>query len=424
MSAYKSRIVDAILQRKLEAIGAVLLQGPRSCGKTTTGEKVAKSVIYMTSPEGMTANIDFVSMQPQKLLKGATPRLIDEWQIAPRLWDVIRFEVDHRQLPGQFILTGSAVPAATEKIFHSGTGRIARLNMRTMTLFESGESNGEVALKSLFDGDDKIEGISELCLEDIAYLICRGGWPASLNLPKKGALKNAHDYVESIAKSELLNVGRKHQNAKTIKALLRTYAQRTGTSASVQVMQEDLETTLGKRLAENTIIRNLEELRKIFVIEDLPAWRPSLQTKTPVRSAPARYLTDPSIASAALGLSPENMWDDLNAFTLLFKTLAVRDLRVYAQSLDGCVYHYRDKTGDKIDAVVECRNGRYGLIEIKLGASEAVEYGASTLKKVAGKLDTTKMKEPSFLMVLTGVGRYAYKREDGVLVVPIGCLKN
>ncbi len=424
MNAYKPRIIDTILQQELEAIGAVLLQGVKACGKTTTSEQVAKSALYVTEPNLRAQIFEQSALQPRLLLKGATPRLIDEWQFAPNLWDTARFEVDHRQAPGQFILTESSVPADTSHIFHSGTGRIARVTMRTMTLFESGESNGEVSLKNLFDGDDEIEGISELRLEDIAYLICRGGWPASLNLSKKGALGSVHDYVESVAKSELLNVGRKHQNPKTIRALLRTYARFTGTSASVQMMQEDLKTTLGKQLAENTIVRYLEELRAIFVIEEVPAWYPRLLTKTPVRSAATHYLSDPSLGSVALGFCPEKLWDDLNVFTLLFKTMAMRDLRVYAQSFDGHVYHYRDKTGDKIDAVIELRNGHYGLIEINLGSEEAVNGAARRLQKIVKKIDTARTKAPSFLMVLTGVGRYAYKREDGVLVVPIGCLKN
>lgn len=421
---YRPRIVDNILNRKLEGIGAVLIEGPKLCGKTTTAEQVAKSVLYMAKPDEMQENIQLANLKPQLLLDGATPRLIDEWQIAPKLWDAVRFEVDHRSLPGQFVLTGSAVPADRSTIFHSGTGRIAWLKMRTMSLFESGDSNGQVSLKNLFDGETDVESKNDLSLENIAFLTCRGGWPTALDKPEHIALDRAFDYYDAIVNVDISRVDGIKREPERSKLLMRSYARHQGASVSLGVLRADIASNDEENVSENTVLSYLNALKQIFVIEDLAAWNPNLRSKTAVRKADTRFFSDPSIATASLGLGPNDLLKDLKSFGFFFETMCIRDLRVYADALSGTLYHYRDKNSLECDAVVHLRNGSYGLIEIKLGGDPLIEEGARTLKELASKIDTDKMPKPSFLMVLTAVGRYAYRRQDGVLVVPIGCLKD
>lgn len=421
---YRPRVLDSLLKRKLEGIGAVLLEGPKLCGKTTTAEQFANSVLYMANPEDREENIQMASIRPSLLLKGETPRLIDEWQLAPKLWDAVRFEVDHRAKTGQFILTGSAVPADRSSIFHTGTGRVAWLRMRTMSLFESGESNGQVSLSRLFKGDLNVEGVSDLSLEDIAYLACRGGWPTALGQSRQASLDRAFDYYDAVVNVDVSRVDGVKREPERTKLLMRSYARNLGTSVSVSVLRNDMISNDEKNLSESTVLSYLNVLKQIFVIEDLPAWNPNIRSKTSIRTTDTRYFSDPSIASAALGLGPEDLLNDLKTFGFLFETLCIRDLRVYTDALLGTVYHYRDKNGLECDAVLHLRNGQYGLVEIKLGGDKLIEEGASTLKALAKKIDLEKMSEPSFLMVLTAVGRYAYQREDGVLVVPLGCLKD
>lgn len=421
---YRPRVLDNLLKRKLEGIGAVLIEGPKLCGKTTTAEQFANSILYMANPEDREENIQMANIKPSLLLKGATPRLIDEWQLAPKLWDAVRFEVDHRAQVGQFILTGSAVPADRSTIFHTGTGRIAWLKMRTMSLFESGDSNGQVSLSTLFNGDLNIEGVNNLGIEDIAYLICRGGWPTAVDQPRQSSLDRAFDYYDAIVNVDVSRVDGIKREPERSKLLMRSYARNLGNSVSVSVLRNDMLNNDEKNLSETTVLSYLNALKQIFVIEDLPAWNPNLRSKTSIRTADTRYFSDPSIATAALGLGPDDLLNDLKTFGFLFETLCIRDLRVYTDALLGTVYHYRDKNNLECDAVLHLRNGHYGLVEIKLGGDKFIEEGASTLKALASKIDLQKMREPSFLMVLTAVGRYAYQRDDGVLVVPIGCLKN
>ncbi len=369
----------------------------------------------------------------KKLLEGDNPRLIDEWQVAPKFWDDIRFDVDHRDGDGFYMLTGSTVPPKIDKgndeekeIVHSGTGRIARLTMRPMSLFESGESNGEISLKALFNGEsDELYSENDLDLSRIAYLICRGGWPKATLQSEDIALDRAIEYFDAVANVDASKADGVQRDPERVKRLMRSYARQQGAQTALSVIREDMLANDSSTLDEDTVNSYIKALKKIFVIEDMHAWNPNLRSKTAIRTSDTRYYVDPSVATAALGLGPQDLINDLETMGLFFETLCVRDLRVYADALDGEVYHYRDKSGLECDAVLHLRNGKYGLIEIKLGGDDLISAGAETLKELSDKIDTTKMKNPSFLMVLTGTGDFAYRREeDGVFVVPIGCLRD
>lgn len=422
MKEYKKRIADTILKNKLEGVGAVLIEGPKWCGKTTTAEQQAKSIIYMDDVEEGTNWVKLAGINPNGVLSGDVPRLIDEWQLAPRLWDAIRYQVDHRGEEGQFILTGSAVPVENDEIKHSGTGRISWLTMRPMSLWESGESNGSVSLNELFNGSKEIFAHNELTLENVAYLICRGGWPRASMQKESVALGRAFDYYDAVVKNDISRIDGVKRDAERARRIMRSYARHQGTQTTIGAIAEDVRAN--DVVDDKTIYSYISALKKIFVIEDMPAWNPNLRSKTAIRTSDNRYFVDPSIATAALGLGPNDLINDLNTYGLFFETLCVRDLRVFADALDGEIFHYRDKNGLECDAVIHLRNGSYGLIEIKLGGDKLIEEGANTLMKLASKIDTTKMKSPSFLMILTAVGKYAYRREDGIYIVPIGCLKN
>ncbi len=378
----------------------------------------------MDNPSEKEQNLSLARINPLRLLKGDTPRLIDEWQLAPTLWDTIRYEVDQRAKMGQFILTGSAVPPDTKEITHSGTGRFSWLMMRPMSLFESGDSSGEVSLKELFSGNLDVDGENQNDIEKLAFLICRGGWPGAIGLKEKAALQQAFDYYDGVVKSDINRADGNNKNEERVKRIMRSFARNQGSQAANTVIAGDILANDSASINEDTVHTYIDALKKIFVIEDMRAWNPNLRSKSAIRTSDTRYYVDPSIAAASLGVGPDDLINDLNTYGLFFETLCVRDLRVFAQSLDGSVYHYKDNTGLECDAVVHLRNGKYGLIEIKIGGETLINEGAANLKKLADKIDTTKMKTPSFLMVLTGVGQYAYKREDGVLVVPIGCLRN
>lgn len=425
MENYKPRLADKTLQRKLKGKGAVLIQGPKWCGKTTTAEQMAKSILYMSKPDDVKSNLIAADINPSKLLEGDIPRLIDEWQIAPKLWDAVRFEVDHRKGMGQFILTGSAVPPDDDEIFHTGTGRFAWIKMRPMSLFESGESSGEISLKAMFDQPEQI--LAENKIDDIdklAFLICRGGWPGAIDMEDEIALDQAFDYYDAVVNTDISRVDNVKRDSERAKRLMKSYARHQGTQTAYTVLRDDILANEAENLTEDTVYSYTNALRKIFVIEDMPAWNPNLRSKTAIRTSDTRYFTDPSIATASLGLGPNDLVKDLNTMGLFFETMCIRDLRVYAESIDGKVYHYRDKSGLECDAVIHLRNGSFGLIEIKLGGDHLIEEGAENLKKFSKKIDTSKMKAPAFMMVLTGTGKYAYRREDGVYVVPVGCLKD
>ena len=424
MKAYKKRIADEVIKKKLKGKGAVLVEGAKWCGKTTTSEELSGSVLYMSKPDNMKQNLMLAEINPSLLLEGETPRLIDEWQIAPKLWDAVRYEVDHRNEEGQFILTGSAVPASMNEVQHTGTGRFAWVRMRPMSLFESGESNGSVRLSELFQSPEQIAAINPMDLKQIAFLVCRGGWPRATFLEDEIALEQAYDYYDAIINQDISRVDGVKRDAERVKTLMRSYARNQGAQAPNTTLKADMMANDADTLDEDTVFSYVNALKKIFVIEDMPAWNPNLRSKTAIRTSDTRYFTDPSIGVAALGLGPDDLIGDLDTFGLMFECMCIRDLRVYADALGGGVYHYRDKSGLECDAVVHLRNGSYGLIEIKLGGNQAIEHGVKTLKQLAGKIDTDKMKSPAFLMVLTAVGGYAYRREDGVYLVPIGCLRD
>ena len=421
---YRPRIADRLLERKLKGKGAVLLEGAKWCGKTTTAEQICRSVLYMSEPGKRDQNIQLAHINPALLLSGDKPRLIDEWQVAPTLWDAVRFDADHSNQLGLYVLTGSSVPPDMSEVFHSGTGRFAWLRMRPMSLWESGESTGDVSLKQIFDGEGNIAGVSHLDLERVAFITCRGGWPLSVDMEDEIALDQAFDYVSAVEKRDIQALDGVERDPVRVHRLLRSYSRHQGTQISNAAIRDDLSENEGESLDVETIASYIKALKRIFVIEETEAWNPNLRSKTAIRTSDTRYFTDPSIATASLGIGPADLISDLNTFGLIFETLCMRDLRVYAEALNGNVYHYRDKDGLECDAVVHLRDGRYGLVEIKLGGAKLIEEGAASLKTLASKIDTTKMNQPSFLMVLTATGDYAFKREDGVLVVPIGSLKD
>lgn len=425
MKEYKPRIADKILEYKLDAMGAVLIEGAKYCGKTTLACQHAKSVLYMADPDSREQNLILAQTNIGRLLKGYTPRLIDEWQLAPKLWDAVRNEVDKRDSDGQFILTGSAVPADTKDIFHTGTGRISWLKLRTMSLWESGDSTGEISLSSLFEETTDIDGSSTIDIDRLAFLTCRGGWPkATLKSNPQASLLQAEEYFEAVVRSDISRADGVQRDEGLARKLMRSYARNQGTQATVSTFVADLSVNRST-VSETTVYSYINALKSIFVLEDSMAWNPNLRSKTAVRTSDTRYFSDPSIATAALGLGPNDLITDLNTFGLIFETLCIRDLRVYADSMRGKIYHYRDKNGLECDAVIHLKNGKYGLVEVKLGGEKLIDEGAANLVKLAEKIDISKMRAPSFMMVLTGVGQYAYRRpSDGVLVVPIGSLRN
>ncbi len=425
MEGYRNRIADEVLQKKLEAKGAVLIEGPKGCGKTTTAEMRASSIIYINDPKRIKQNLALAEIDPEALLEGDNPRLIDEWQLAPKLWDAVRFSVDHRRNFGLYILTGSAVPADTSEIHHTGTGRFSWMKMRPMSLFESGESTGEVSLSALFDNPQcAVRGKSSLSLNEIAFLICRGGWPPAIDVSESIALRQSADYVDAVIEEDVSRVDGVKKNPSLVRRLMKSLARNQGSQVTIERLIDDISVNETMESSRNTISSYIAALKKIFVIEDMEAWNPNLRSKTAIRTSDTRYFIDPSIATASLRLGPGDLVADLETMGFMFETLAARDLRVYADALDADVYHYRDKTGLECDAVIHCRNGKYGLIEVKLGGEENIEKGAVSLKVLRERIDCDRMNAPSFLMVLTAVGNMAYRRPDGVLVVPVGTLKN
>lgn len=418
---YLKRIADRVLQDRLAASGAVLIEGPKWCGKTRTALENSKSHLFMQDPDKAISYLKAADTKPSLLLKGDTPRLLDEWQTAPVLWDAVRFMVDQRGKSGQFILTGSAVPK-DNVVQHTGTGRISRLLMRPMSLYESMESNGSVSLKALFDGETEIDNFSTLTIEQITFAIVRGGWPASIGKSEKIALRHAIDYVEAIISADVSRVDGIEKNPVRVRALLRSLSRNISTLATIRTIHDDI--AMGdadESISEKTISQYLGALDRIFVTENLPAWNPALRSKTAIRTSPKRQFVDPSIAAAVMRLTPSRLLEDFNYFGFLFESLCDRDLRIYAEAIDGQVFHYRDASGLEADAVIALNDGRWAAVEVKLGSKE-IEDAAVHLLELKNKVNTEKMREPSFLMILTG-SEIAYRREDGVYVVPLGCLK-
>ena len=429
MNEYKQRIADGLLVEKLSYMGAVLVRGAKWCGKTTTSRQIAKSSVFLADSRKGAANRLLAQQRPDRLLSGAYPRLIDEWQEVPSLWDAIRATVDETGNRGMFILTGSAVPPqvdeddARREVRHTGTGRIARLTMRPMTIWESGDVKGTVSFADLFEGKDVVGSPSELQLEDVAELICRGGWPGAMGLKGRAARGPAKEYFEAICETDISRVDDTLRDPLRVRGVMKSLSRLQGTQSSASVICGDVKANDVSTLTEDTVYSYLKALKKIFVTEDLEAWCPNLRCKTPVRTADTRYFTDPSIAVAALGIGPNELLNDLPTYGLFFETLAIRDLRTYAEELGGRLYHYHDKSGLECDAVMRLENGKYGLIEVKTGGEALVAKGTVSLKKLAEKIDTTKMPKPSFMMVLTADGDFAFRNDDGILVCPIGCLK-
>jgi len=417
---YLPRIADKVLDTALETTGAVLIEGPKWCGKTRTAGELAKSIIYMQDPDYRNSYQKTADIKPSLLLKGDTPRLIDEWQMAPVLWDAVRFAVDQRQLTGQFILTGSATPK-DNVVAHTGTGRISRMHMRPMSLFESKESNGSISLKELFDDKTDGDAISSLSIEALAYALTRGGWPASMDEKDSIALQRSYNYVEAVINADISEVDGVEKSPARVRTLMRSLARNISTPATLKTLHSDLAGD-EEIISEKTISSYLNALRRIFVVEDLPAWSPAMRSKTTIRTASKRHFCDPSVATAVLRATPESLLQDFNTFGLLFESLCVRDLRVYAQAIDGEVFHYRDRNGLEADAVIHLKDGRWGAVEVKMGAKE-IEVAAVNLNTLRDKVNLSKMQEPSFLMVLTAT-EFGYRREDGVYIVPIGCLRD
>jgi len=401
-------------------MGAVLVEGAKWCGKTSTARQIAGSILMLQDPDQQEKYKIATQTKPSLLLRGDTPRLLDEWQMYPVLWDAVRFAVDQRGEAGQFILTGSAVPTDGATM-HTGTGRITRMLMRPMSFYESGDSTGEVSLKTLFNGKPDIEGFSKLSIERIAYLICRGGWPGTIQLDEKAALHVATAYLEAVVNADIQRVDGIEKNPDRVRLLLRSLARNICTLATAKTIIDDVAAN-EVSMTEKTYTSYMNALKRIFVVENSPAWQPSLRSKTAIRSSEKRNFVDPSNGIAALQASPDNLLDDFETFGFFFESLCTRDIRVYSQALGGDVYHYRDRSGLEADMIIRLHNGQWAAIEVKMG-SKQIDEAAGHLIALRERIDTSRVGEPAFLMVLTG-GEYAYKRKDGVLNVPIGCLKD
>jgi len=418
---YLPRIADKVLELALKTSGAVLIAGPKWCGKTRTAEKISKSVLYMQDPDHYAEYKLLASAKPSKLLEGETPRLLDEWQVAPVLWNAVRFAVDKRKKRGQFILTGSVVPPQTNDL-HTGTGRICRMTMRTMSLFESEESTGQISLTDLFNGETDMSGESRLSVEQLAFILTRGGWPeAVIEKKQKYALQMIYHYLDAVANQDISSIDGIERNPDRVYSLLRSMSRNISTQAATSTLVKDLLTN-DESLSNKTIDDYISALKKLYVVEDLPAWSPQLRSKRAIRTTAKRHFADPSIAAASLRADANKLIKDFKTFGFLFESLCIRDLRIYADSIDGKVYHYRDQLDNEIDAIVQLKDERWGAVEIKMGAGE-IEKAAENLIKFSNNIDITKMQKPSFLMVLTAA-EFAFQMENGVWVVPLACLKN
>ncbi len=420
MKKYYPRIMDKVIENEMKAFGGVLINGPKWCGKTTTAKQHAQSVLNMQDPAQKKNYLATAKINPAILLQGETPRLIDEWQLAPELWDSIRQSIDEKQREGLYILTGSSKVDAS-KISHSGIGRISRLLMRTMSLYESNDSNGSVRLSDLFDGKGFEMAQSQLSILDIATRIVRGGWPSSLDKNLAIARKQVAGYINTIAQSEIQTVdGVERDSAKTF-AVLKSLARHTATQASDAVIIEDVAHNYAS-IHRNTFSDYLKALRDLYIIEDLPAWSPKLRSKTTIRTAHTRHFIDPAFAASLLDASPDDLMRDIETFGLLFESLVIRDLRIYTDYLGGSISHYRDKTGLEADAIIHLNDGRWAAVEVKLGSHD-IDAAAEHLIRLKNKVDSPKSGGPAFLLVVTG-SEFGYQRDDGVYVVPIGCLRH
>ena len=426
MDKYLKRCVDTRLKDKLDSSGAVWIKGPKWCGKSTTAEQIAKSCVYMQSRKDRDQNIALAKNAPEVFLTGKTPRLIDEWQIIPFIWDDIRYEIDKRDTFGQFILTGSATPLTSkeeQEIQHSGVGRISTIVMRTMSLFESLDSNGTISLGSLFKGEKVAPATCDKILNDYAQYACRGGWPKSVGASEKVSIEIARNYYSGLIENDIKDIDGASRDTDKLKAFMRSYARNISTECSIQTLANDIKEYDNKTVSDETIRSYIKALENLYVIEDIKAWSPNLRSKTTIRTSPTRHFIDPSIACRALGAYKEDLINDLRTFGLIFEDMAIRDLKTYADKLGGEVYHYRDRNGLEADAIIHLENGKWAAFEVKLHDSDRIEEGAINLLKLAKLIDEQKMKKPAFLMVITAT-EYAYQREDGVWIVPLACLRD
>ncbi len=419
MERYLQRYIEPEIQRMLHSSGAVVVEGPKFCGKTTTSMLFANSVIKLNT----TSAIHLAQLEPRNTLIGDTPRLIDEWQTVPEIWDEAKAWIDEKQDFGQFIFTGSSTPADKTHIHHSGAGRITTLMMRPMSLAESLDSRGSVSLRQLFDNPSSsiFDLNEEHQLADTAFLLCRGGWPLSVRKDRKVALDVTKNYYRGLFNFENSeNEKFRNKNPEIMKMILKSYARNISTEAPNKTLIGDLTASNNRTLAPKTFDEYMDALKDLFILEDIPAWNPNLRSKTVVRSTPTRHFVDTSIACMALGISPAALMKDLNSYGLFFEDMAVRDLKVYTMTMDGTVMHYRDSRGLECDAVLHLEDGRWALVEIKLGGEKLIEEGAATLNRL--KNDLAESDGPEFMMILTATGP-AYRRKDGIYVVPLNCLK-
>lgn len=417
MILYIPRIADQLLKDALKSSGAVLIEGAKWCGKTRTGREFSNSTLYMQDPDTRESSLQAANIKPSLLLVGAAPRLIDEWQVAPVLWDAVRHEVDMRGALGQFILTGSVTAVVDGLTSHTGTGRFSRIRMRTMSLYETNESDGSISLLALFEGNQEVSGINDITVEKIALYITRGGWPGSLMMETEFAEISAQNYLDSLVNSDVSNVDGTEKNPQKMMAVIRSLARNISTEVKHSTIIRDLSND-NESISRPTLSSYLNVLERLFVLEDLEAWVPRLRSSTRLRTSPKRHFVDPSIATAALGVNSKGLLKDFNTFGFVFESLCIRDLKIYAESIGGNVYHYRDSNNLECDAVVVLRDGRWGAVEIKLGSHE-IDKAAINLKSLVKNV----VNPPSFLMVLTGTN-LSYQREDDVYVVSIGSLKN
>jgi len=420
MKQYLTRLIEITIEKQMKAAGCVVIEGPKWCGKSTTGERFAKTIVKLRNPLVFKKYDVLASIDERQLLNGEKPLMFDEWQKIIPLWDFIRDDIDTNGGRGKYILTGSAKPIDDHNR-HTGTGRFARVMMRPMSLWESGDSSGQVSLEEIFAGNHQISGDSNIDFEKIARLICRGGWPESIGESDSTALLIARNYYKSLVEQDITNVDYIKRNPERAKKIIQAYARSVSSLASNRTIINDIAAN-DVTFDTKTLSSYTNALRMLFCIEDVPAWSPKLRSKTLIRTTNKRQFVDPSIPAAALGASPDDLMNDVNTMGLLFESLCIRDLRVYAEAIDGAVYHYHDTNDLEADAIIHLDNGEWGAVEIKLGGNR-IDDAAQKLLKLQARVDTDTIKEPKFLMVLTGLN-YAYRRDDGVLVVPIGCLKN
>lgn len=423
MKQYYPRIIDELLKKKLRTSGAVLLKGPKWCGKSTSASQIAKSIIYMQDPSTREQNIALAKASPKVFLAKETPLLIDEWQTIPFIWDAIRFEIDQRNAFNQFILTGSSSPTETNKITHSGLGRISTLVMKPMSLYESKDSSGEFSVNDLFNGIYPSGAFSKHDILDYAYLACRGGFPSVLELNKEDSLEISKNYFESLVNQDFVLNVKQDRDIQKFKFTLRSYARNIGTSCPLTTILKVVNSDNNVSISDTTVYSYLKYLNDIYILDELNAWSPLLRSKVAIRTSPTHYFVDPSIATAALDVTPHDLINDFKTFGFIFESMVIRDLKIYAEANGASLYHYRDKNDFEVDAIIHFNNGKWAAIEIKLFDDEAIEKACKNLIKFKNNINLQKMKEPSFLMVITGT-KNAYRREDGVFIVPIDCLKN